>query len=119
MRAAGGAASSREHVYGDPHVLPQTEDNVGHVNPIGERSGYDEGKRVAETIFMDARREHKIDARIVRIFNTYGPRTAFGDGCVMSNLLLQALLGQSITIYGSGEQTRSRRGVARGSSTRR
>jgi UDP-glucuronate decarboxylase len=99
--------ASTSEVYGDLMVHPQTEDYVGHVNPIGERSCYNEGKRVAETILMDARREHKIDARIVRIFNTYGPRMAFGDGRIVSNFLLQALQGQPITIYGNGEQTRS------------
>ena len=99
--------ASTSEVYGDPLVHPQTEDYVGNVNPIGERSCYDEGKRVAETMLMDARRVHGVDARIVRIFNTYGPRMAFGDGRVVSNFLLQALQGSPITIYGNGEQTRS------------
>jgi UDP-glucuronate decarboxylase len=99
--------ASTSEVYGDPLVHPQTEDYVGNVNPIGERACYDEGKRVAETMLMDARRVHGIDARIVRIFNTYGPRMAFGDGRVVSNFLLQALEGQPITIYGDGAQTRS------------
>jgi len=99
--------ASTSEVYGDPLVHPQTEDYVGNVNPIGERACYDEGKRVAETMLMDARRVHGVDARIVRIFNTYGPRMAFGDGRVVSNFLLQALEGSPITIYGNGEQTRS------------
>lgn len=99
--------ASTSEVYGDPLVHPQTEDYFGHVNPIGERACYDEGKRVAETLLMDARREHKVDARIVRIFNTYGPRMAFGDGRVVSNFLVQALEGKPITIYGDGQQTRS------------
>jgi UDP-glucuronate decarboxylase len=99
--------ASTSEVYGDPLVHPQKEDYVGHVNPIGERSCYDEGKRVAETFLTDARRLHKADVRIVRIFNTYGPRMAFNDGRVVSNFILQALKGQPITIYGSGEQTRS------------
>lgn len=99
--------ASTSEVYGDPLVHPQPEDYVGNVNPIGERACYDEGKRVAETMLMDARRMHGIDARIVRIFNTYGPRMAFGDGRVVSNFLLQALRGLPITIYGNGEQTRS------------
>jgi UDP-glucuronate decarboxylase len=99
--------ASTSEVYGDPLVHPQTEDYVGNVNPIGERACYDEGKRVAETILMDARRGYNIDARFVRIFNTYGPRMAFGDGRVVSNFLLQALEGQPITIYGDGQQTRS------------
>jgi len=99
--------ASTSEVYGDPLVHPQTEDYVGNVNPIGERACYDEGKRVAETFLMDARRAHDVDARIVRIFNTYGPRMAFGDGRVVSNFLLQALRGEPVTIYGNGEQTRS------------
>jgi UDP-glucuronate decarboxylase len=99
--------ASTSEVYGDPLVHPQKEDYFGHVNPIGERSCYDEGKRVAETLLMDARRLNKADARIVRIFNTYGPRMAFNDGRVVSNFILQALKGQPITIYGNGEQTRS------------
>ena len=99
--------ASTSEVYGDPLVHPQTEDYVGNVNPIGERACYDEGKRVAETMLMDARRVHGVDSRIVRIFNTYGPRMAFGDGRVVSNFLIQALQGAPITIYGNGEQTRS------------
>jgi len=99
--------ASTSEVYGDPLVHPQTEDYFGNVNPIGERACYDEGKRVAETLLMDARRLHAVDARIVRIFNTYGPRMAFGDGRVVSNFLVQALEGKPITIYGNGEQTRS------------
>lgn len=99
--------ASTSEVYGDPLVHPQTEDYFGNVNPIGERACYDEGKRVAETLLMDARRQHRVDARIVRIFNTYGPRMAFRDGRVVSNFLLQALDGQPITIYGDGQQTRS------------
>lgn len=99
--------ASTSEVYGDPLVHPQTEDYVGNVNPIGERACYDEGKRVAETLLMDARRVHRVDARIVRIFNTYGPRMAFGDGRVVSNFLVQALEGNPITIYGDGQQTRS------------
>lgn len=99
--------ASTSEVYGDPLVHPQREDYVGNVNPIGERACYDEGKRVAETMLMDARRVHGVDARIVRIFNTYGPRMAFDDGRVVSNFLLQSLQGRPITIYGNGEQTRS------------
>jgi UDP-glucuronate decarboxylase len=99
--------ASTSEVYGDPLVHPQPEDYVGNVNPIGERACYDEGKRVAETMLMDAHRMHGVDARIVRIFNTYGPRMAFGDGRVISNFLLQILRGLPITIYGNGEQTRS------------
>jgi UDP-glucuronate decarboxylase len=99
--------ASTSEVYGDPLVHPQTEDYVGNVNPIGERACYDEGKRVAETMLMDARRLHGVDARIIRIFNTYGPRMAFNDGRVVSNFLVQALEGRPITIYGDGQQTRS------------
>lgn len=99
--------ASTSEVYGDPLVHPQTEDYFGNVNPIGERACYDEGKRVAETLLVDARRLHGVDARIVRIFNTYGPRMAFGDGRVVSNFLVQALQGHPITIYGEGQQTRS------------
>lgn len=99
--------ASTSEVYGDPLIHPQTEDYFGNVNPIGERSCYDEGKRVAETLLMDARRMHGVDARIVRIFNTYGPRMAFGDGRVVSNFLVQALKKEPITIYGDGQQTRS------------
>ena len=99
--------ASTSEVYGDPLVHPQTEDYFGNVNPIGERACYDEGKRVAETFLVDATRLHNVDARIVRIFNTYGPRMAFGDGRVVSNFLVQALENRPITIHGSGEQTRS------------
>jgi UDP-glucuronate decarboxylase len=99
--------ASTSEVYGDPLVHPQTEDYWGHVNCIGERSCYDEGKRVAETIFNDARRGHGLDARLVRIFNTYGPRMAFNDGRVLSNFVVQALEGRAITIYGDGTQSRS------------
>lgn len=99
--------ASTSEVYGDPLIHPQTEDYFGNVNPIGERACYDEGKRAAETLLMDARRLHAVDARIIRIFNTYGPRMAFGDGRVVSNFIVQALQGQPITIYGDGQQTRS------------
>ena len=99
--------ASTSEVYGDPLVHPQREDYHGNVNPIGERACYDEGKRVAETLLVDARRQHGVDARILRIFNTYGPRMAFGDGRVVSNFLVQALEGKPITIYGEGTQTRS------------
>ena len=99
--------ASTSEVYGDPHVHPQTEDYWGNVNPIGIRSCYDEGKRAAETLFMDYYRVHNVDVRIVRIFNTYGPRMAQNDGRVVSNFVVQALQGKDITVYGSGEQTRS------------
>jgi UDP-glucuronate decarboxylase len=99
--------ASTSEVYGDPLVHPQPEDYVGNVNPIGERACYHEGKRAAETVLVDAHRMYGVDVRIVRIFNTYGPRMAFGDGRVVSNFLLQVLRGQPITIYGNGEQTRS------------
>ena len=99
--------ASTSEVYGDPLVHPQTEDYFGNVNPIGDRACYDEGKRAAETLLVDARRQHGVDARIVRIFNTYGPRMAFGDGRVVSNFLVQALERRPITIYGDGRQTRS------------
>ena len=99
--------ASTSEVYGDPLVHPQREDYWGNVNPIGERACYDEGKRVAETLLMDARRTHNADVRIVRIFNTYGPRMAFNDGRVVSNFLMQALEKKPITIYGDGSQTRS------------
>lgn len=99
--------ASTSEVYGDPLVHPQREDYWGNVNPIGERACYDEGKRVAETLLMDARRTHNADVRIVRIFNTYGPRMAFNDGRVVSNFLMQALEKKPITIYGDGTQTRS------------
>ena len=99
--------ASTSEVYGDPLVHPQTEDYWGNVNPIGPRSCYDEGKRVAETLCRDYRHEHGVDARIVRIFNTYGPRTALNDGRVVSNFIAQALAGDPITIFGNGNQTRS------------
>ena len=99
--------ASTSEVYGDPQVHPQTEDYWGHVNPIGPRSCYDEGKRVAETLMMDYHRQNKVDTRIVRIFNTYGPRMAVGDGRVISNFIVQALRGEKLTIYGDGNQTRS------------
>jgi UDP-glucuronate decarboxylase len=99
--------ASTSEVYGDPRVHPQKEDYWGNVNPIGVRSCYDEGKRVAETLMMDYFRQHQVDIRIVRIFNTYGPRMAASDGRVVSNFVVQALRGGDITVYGSGEQTRS------------
>jgi UDP-glucuronate decarboxylase len=99
--------ASTSEVYGDPHVHPQREDYWGNVNPIGVRSCYDEGKRVAEALMMDYHRQFAVDIRIVRIFNTYGPRMALNDGRVVSNFIVQALLGEDITIYGKGEQTRS------------
>ena len=99
--------ASTSEVYGDPAVHPQTEDYWGNVNPIGIRSCYDEGKRVAETLFMDYHRQNKVDIRIVRIFNTYGPRMLMNDGRVVSNFIVQALKGDDITIYGDGSQTRS------------
>ena len=99
--------ASTSEVYGDPAVHPQTEDYWGNVNPIGIRSCYDEGKRVAETLFMDYHRQNNVDIRIVRIFNTYGPRMFMNDGRVVSNFIVQALKGDDITIYGDGSQTRS------------
>jgi UDP-glucuronate decarboxylase len=99
--------ASTSEVYGDPEVHPQTEDYWGHVNPIGERSCYDEGKRVAEALCMDYHRQNGVDIRIVRIFNTYGPRMDAQDGRVLSNFVVQALRGEPITLYGEGEQTRS------------
>jgi len=99
--------ASTSEVYGDPTVHPQKEDYWGNVNPIGIRSCYDEGKRVAETLMMDYHRQHKMDIRIARIFNTYGPRMALNDGRVVSNFILQALRGGEITVYGDGRQTRS------------
>lgn len=99
--------ASTSEVYGDPLEHPQREEYWGHVNPIGERACYDEGKRAAETFLMDARRVYNADARIVRIFNTYGPRMAFNDGRVVSNFLAQALGGKPLTIYGEGQQSRS------------
>ncbi len=99
--------ASTSEVYGDPEVHPQTEDYLGRVNPIGIRSCYDEGKRCAETLFFDYYRQYKVDIKVVRIFNTYGPRMHPHDGRVVSNLIVQALQGKDITIYGSGQQTRS------------
>jgi len=99
--------ASTSEVYGDPKVHPQTEDYWGHVNPIGVRSCYDEGKRCAETLFFDYVRQHKLAAKVVRIFNTYGPRMHPNDGRVVSNFIVQALKGENITLYGDGGQTRS------------
>ena len=99
--------ASTSEVYGDPAVHPQPEHYWGHVNPIGPRSCYDEGKRCAETLFFDYRRQHGLDIKVARIFNTYGPRMHPADGRVVSNLIIQALSGQPVTLYGSGEQTRS------------
>jgi len=99
--------ASTSEVYGDPSVHPQPESYWGNVNPIGRRSCYDEGKRVAETLFFDYHRENKVDIRIVRIFNTYGPRMHPNDGRVVSNFIVQALKGIDLTIYGDGQQTRS------------
>jgi UDP-glucuronate decarboxylase len=99
--------ASTSEVYGDPQVHPQTEGYWGNVNPIGIRSCYDEGKRVAETLMMDYHRQNGVDIRLIRIFNTYGPRMAENDGRVVSNFIMQALRGEDITVYGNGEQTRS------------
>lgn len=99
--------ASTSEVYGDPEVHPQTEDYWGHVNPIGTRACYDEGKRCAETLFFDYHREHGLDIKVARIFNTYGPRMHPNDGRVVSNFIVQALRGEDITLYGDGEQTRS------------
>lgn len=99
--------ASTSEVYGDPKVHPQTESYWGNVNPIGIRSCYDEGKRCAETLMMDYHRQHAVDTRIVRIFNTYGPKMDQNDGRVVSNFIIQALKGEDITVYGKGEQTRS------------
>jgi UDP-glucuronate decarboxylase len=99
--------SSSSEVYGDAQVHPQNEAYWGHVNPIGLRSCYDEGKRVAETLMMDYHRQNSVDIRIVRIFNTYGPRMAVDDGRVVSNFIVQALKGENLTVYGEGSQTRS------------
>ena len=99
--------ASTSEVYGDPGVHPQPESYWGHVNPIGLRSCYDEGKRVAETLMMDYHRQNKVDTRIARIFNTYGPRMAVQDGRVVSNFIVQALKGKSLTVHGDGSQTRS------------
>ena len=99
--------ASTSEVYGDPRVHPQTEDYWGNVNPIGIRSCYDEGKRVAETLFFDYYRQHHVDIKVIRIFNTYGSHMNMNDGRVVSNFIVQALKGQDITIYGDGKQTRS------------
>ena len=99
--------ASTSEVYGDPQVQPQTEKYWGNVNPIGLRSCYDEGKRVAETLMMDYHRQNQVDIRIARIFNTYGPQMSIDDGRVVSNLIVQALRGDPLTIYGEGSQTRS------------
>jgi UDP-glucuronate decarboxylase len=99
--------ASTSEVYGDPEIHPQTEDYRGNVNPIGIRSCYDEGKRVAETLAFDYHRQNDVDIRVVRIFNTYGPRMLENDGRVVSNFIVQALKGQPLTVYGDGSQTRS------------
>jgi len=99
--------ASTSEVYGDPDVHPQPEEYWGHVNPIGTRSCYDEGKRCAETLFFDYRRQHQLRIKVMRIFNTYGPRMHPNDGRVVSNFIVQALLGRDITVYGDGNQTRS------------
>lgn len=99
--------ASTSEVYGDPTVHPQTEDYRGNVNPIGPRACYDEGKRCAETLFFDYHRQHKLRIKVVRIFNTYGPRMHPNDGRVVSNFIVQALLGEDISIYGDGSQTRA------------
>ena len=99
--------ASTSEVYGDPAIHPQTEDYWGNVNPIGIRSCYDEGKRCAETLFFDYHRQHKVEIKVARIFNTYGPRMHPNDGRVVSNFIVQALKGEDITLYGDGEQTRS------------
>jgi UDP-glucuronate decarboxylase len=99
--------ASTSEVYGNPGVHPQTENYWGNVNPIGIRSCYDEGKRVAETLMMDYHRQNGVDIKIVRIFNTYGPRMAINDGRVISNFIVQALRGEDLTVFGDGRQTRS------------
>lgn len=99
--------ASTSEIYGDPLIHPQTEDYFGNVNSVGLRSCYDEGKRVAETLFMDYHRQNNVDTRIVRIFNCYGTRMLENDGRVVSNFIVQALRGEDLTIYGTGEQTRS------------
>jgi UDP-glucuronate decarboxylase len=99
--------ASTSEVYGDPFVHPQTEDYWGNVNPIGSRACYDEGKRCAETLFFDYHRQHGLEIKVARIFNTYGPRMQANDGRVVSNFIVQALKGKPITIYGDGRQTRS------------
>ena len=99
--------ASTSEVYGDPKVHPQTEDYWGNVNPIGPRACYDEGKRCAETLFFDYHRQNNVDIRVIRIFNTYGPRMMPNDGRVVSNFIIQAIKGDDITVYGDGKQTRS------------
>src|SRR5256714_6908478 len=99
--------ASTSEVYGDPELHPQPEPYWGNVNPFGVRSFYDEGKRLAETLMMDYHRQNKVDTRVIRIFNTYGPRMLENDGRVVSNFIVQALRGEELTIYGTGEQTRS------------
>lgn len=99
--------ASTSEVYGDPEIHPQTEDYWGRVNPIGIRSCYDEGKRCAETLFFDYWRQHQLEIKVIRIFNTYGPRMHPNDGRVVSNFIVQALKGEDITLYGDGQQTRS------------
>ena len=99
--------ASTSEVYGDPNIHPQTEDYWGHVNPVGPRSCYDEGKRCAETLFFDYWRQNRLQIKVARIFNTYGPRMHPNDGRVVSNFIVQALLGRDITVYGEGSQTRS------------
>jgi UDP-glucuronate decarboxylase len=99
--------ASTSEVYGDPHVHPQPEDYWGHVNPVGPRSCYDEGKRCAETLFFDYLRQHNLRIKVARIFNTYGPRMHPNDGRVVSNFITRALLGRDLTVYGDGTQTRS------------
>lgn len=99
--------ASTSEVYGDPNVHPQKEDYWGHVNPIGPRSCYDEGKRCAETLFFDYYRQHQVEVKVIRIFNTYGPHMNPDDGRVVSNFIVQALKGEDITLYGDGSQTRS------------
>ena len=99
--------ASTSEVYGDPEIHPQPENYWGHVNPIGIRSCYDEGKRCAETLFFDYHRQHQLRIKVVRIFNTYGPRMHPNDGRVVSNFIMQALRGDNITLYGDGQQTRS------------
>ena len=99
--------ASTSEVYGDPEVHPQKEDYWGRVNPIGVRSCYDEGKRCAETLFFDYHRQHNLDIKVMRIFNTYGPNMSLDDGRVVSNFIVQSLTGEDITIYGDGSQSRS------------
>jgi UDP-glucuronate decarboxylase len=99
--------ASTSEVYGDPAIHPQTEDYWGHVNPIGPRSCYDEGKRCAETLFFDYHRQHRLEIKVARIFNTYGPRMHQADGRVVSNFIVQALRAEPITLYGDGSQSRS------------